>query len=96
MDKWHLSPAYDLTYSLNPLLNFKKTARALSVNGNRIDIKLADILKIADLYTIKNAKGVIQQVQESIGLWKEKAEYLGIPSSIITSISNNFKTFDLK
>ena len=96
MDKWHLSPAYDLTYSLNPLLNFKKTARALSVNGNRMDIKLADILKIADLYTIKNAKGVIQQVQESIGLWKEKAEYLGIPSSIITSISNNFKTFALK
>lgn len=32
-DSWNLTPAYDLTYAPNPLLTFKTTSRALSING---------------------------------------------------------------
>jgi len=61
-ERWELSPAYDLTYALNPLVNFTSTKRALSINGKRSEINLNDILGIADKYTIKNPTGIIKNV----------------------------------
>ncbi len=94
-DRWHLSPAYDLTYSLNPLLNFKETNRALSVNGKRQHISLDDLLTIADAYTIKNPRGIIRQTQDAIKIWEETAYKMKIPSNVITAIIRNFHIFDL-
>lgn len=90
-DKWNLSPAYDLTYSLNPLMNYKRVSRALSVNNKRVDIELDDILSIADKYTIKNPKGIIETIQNAIGLWTKNAIQLNIPDPIIESIQKDFR-----
>lgn len=90
-DKWNLAPAYDLTYSLNPLINFKRSTRALSINGKRIDITLDDVLKIADKFTIKNPKGIITQVQNNIPSWEENAKKLQIPERIINAIQKDFR-----
>jgi serine/threonine-protein kinase HipA len=92
-DSWNLSPAYDLTYSLNPLINFKRVSRALAINSKRVDISLNDMLKIADTYTIKNPKGIITEVQESIAFWQQKANELGIHAAIIQSVEKGFKVF---
>ena len=92
-DGWGLSPAYDVTFSLNPEINFSKTSRALSINGKRVGVALEDILVIADKYTIKNAKGIIKEVQDVIPLWNEKAQEVGIPDKIIASIRKDFMTF---
>ncbi len=89
-DKWNLSPAYDLTYSLNPLITYKRISRALSVNGKRIDINFADLQQIAKTYTIKNVKGVVQEIQNGIGVWLEYAEELNIPQRIIQTIQHQF------
>ena len=62
-DNWQLSPAYDITFALNPLISFKNTKRALSINGKRSDIQANDILKLADEYTIKNPEGIIKHIQ---------------------------------
>ncbi len=62
-DSWDLSPAYDVTYALNPLLDFKNKSRALSINAKRTNISKSDILKIAEDFTIKNPEGVIKEVQ---------------------------------
>ena len=74
-DNWQLSPAYDMTYALNPLINFKKTQRALSVNGKRSNIKLKDMYKLADEFTVKNPEGVVKTVfshkEELIALFGE-------------------------
>ncbi len=69
-DKWRLSPAYDLTFALNPLLDFRKANRALSVNNKRNGIRLQDVLAIADKFTIKNPKGIIKEVQSMIEVLK--------------------------
>ena len=61
--RWELSPAYDVTFAINPLLNFKNPQRALSVNGKRSNINLADVKKIADDFTVKNPEGIIKSVQ---------------------------------
>jgi len=64
-DNWELSPAYDITYALNPLLNFKNPQRALSINGKRKAIRLRDVISIAERYTIKNSEGIIHEIQSS-------------------------------
>ncbi len=38
-----LAPAYDITYFFNPMANFNRTSRALSINGKRTDITKGDI-----------------------------------------------------
>lgn len=62
-DKWAISPAYDITFALNPLTNFKNPKRALSINGKRANITLQDINKIADDFTIKNPEGIVKEIQ---------------------------------
>lgn len=89
-DKWNISPAYDLTYSLNPLMNYTRTSRALSVNGKRIDISLKDVLTIAETYTIKNARNVVIELQNSIEFWNLRAKELEIPTNIIDRINKDF------
>ncbi|MHC5201556.1 HipA domain-containing protein [Myroides sp. LJL119] len=37
-DKWNLTPAYDLTYPLDALMNYTRVARAMAINGKRTNI----------------------------------------------------------
>jgi serine/threonine-protein kinase HipA len=88
--KWNISPAYDITYSLNPLMNYTRTSRALSINGKRVDITLEDVITIAETFTIKNPKRIIQEIQDAIAHWNQKADELSLPSNIVQSIQRDF------
>ena len=89
-NKWLLAPAYDLTFSLNPLLTYKRTSRALSVNGKRVGVLLSDVLKIADSYTIKNPKGIIDHVQHAISVWEAHAKEMAVPEMIVEGMKKQF------
>ncbi|MCB9263242.1 MAG: type II toxin-antitoxin system HipA family toxin [Flavobacteriales bacterium] len=89
-DKWHLSPAYDLTYSLNPMMNYTHVSRALSVNSKRIDIRLSDVMITAEKYTIKNPTGIIAKVQTAIEVLEKSMHENNIPIQIIKSIKSDF------
>lgn len=84
---WNLSPVYDVTYALNPLIDFKNSIRALSINKKRSKINFADVLKIAEYFTIKNPRGIIENIQskkvELLDLLNEN----GVPDRVIDSIS---------
>ncbi|RYM32881.1 type II toxin-antitoxin system HipA family toxin [Brumimicrobium glaciale] len=86
---WNLSPAYDLTYALNPLLNFKTTSRALSINSKRTDITKQDILAIAEEFSIKNPNGIIKEVQELTSRWTELAVEQNIPELVVKRIGED-------
>lgn len=88
---WHLAPAYDLTYSLNPLVNFTKTARALSINNKRVDVQLADLKYMAKKYTIKNHVDIVEEVQAVAPFWEAVALERGVPEKIVESISKDFQ-----
>ncbi|RQO75576.1 type II toxin-antitoxin system HipA family toxin [Pedobacter sp. KBW06] len=94
-DRWNLSPAYDLTYAFNPLLKVTKSSRALSINNKRTDIKLKDLLSLADEYTIKNPKGIIEKMQNGIELWLQNAKQLQLSEKIISNIYQDFITFQM-
>lgn len=89
-DNWNLGPAYDLTYALNPLIAFRTTSRALSVNGKRTNITIKDALAVAEAFTIKNPKGIIEEVQCLTSRWIAIADGLSIPKKIIDTIHNGF------
>ena len=89
-DRWNLAPAYDLTYALNPLITFKTTSRALSVNAKRTAITMKDILTVAEEFAIKNPKGIIEEVQGLTSRWVDIAHALVIPVKIIDTIDNDF------
>lgn len=89
-DQWNLSPAYDLTYSLNPIINYKSTSRALSINNKRVGIEVEDILKMAETYTIKNARNVVLEIQNGIDFWIQKSNELALPPGIVQSIRKDF------
>lgn len=85
-DAWQLSPAYDLTYALNPLINYKKVQRALAINGKRTAVGLDDILMLAEQFTIKNPKGIVQEVLATVELLAERMDEYGIPKRISSKI----------
>lgn len=91
-DAWDLAPAYDITFALNPLMNFKNVKRALSINNKRDHITRKDLLKLADDFTIKNPEGIINEVQsyrdELIGLFNEH----DVPKLVAERIANSFNT----
>jgi serine/threonine-protein kinase HipA len=88
-DSWGLGPAYDLTFALNPLITFKTTSRALSINGKRTEITIKDVLTVAEKFAIKNPKGIIETVQKLIPRWSEIATPLGVPQNIIEKIAQD-------
>jgi len=89
-DCWNLSPAYDITYSLNPTINYTRISRAMSVNTKRVDINLKDVLKIAENFSIKNPKKLIKAIQDSTSFWEMNAKEFSIPNHIIKSIRKDF------
>lgn len=89
-DTWSIASAYDITYSLNPMINYKKSFRALSINGKKANINFEDVKTVAEKFTIKGFKGIIREIQDGIGYWQELATELEIPEKISSSISKDF------
>ncbi|WP_312921580.1 type II toxin-antitoxin system HipA family toxin [Empedobacter brevis] len=92
-DRWNLAPAYDLTYPLDALKNYLRISRAMSINGKRTEINRADLLKIADLFTIKDANGIIDEVVQSTKQFRILCQEQNIPEKVIDKIESEFILF---
>lgn len=88
-DSWQLSPVYDVTYALNPLINFKNAKRALSINGKRSSITLKDVLKVAEDFTIKNPEGIVKNIQLHRDELLHLFEQHDVPSFVSEKIDKN-------
>lgn len=89
--RWFLSPAYDITYALNPLTDYKYTSRALSVNSKRNAITVDDVIQIAQDYTIKNPKGIIKEVQAAIPTLQRNLKEHDVSDRVVRSMMKNIK-----
>ena len=92
---WSLSPAYDLTFSYNENFN-RITPHFLSINGKNQDITLNDILQIANEYSIKSPKKIINEINQSFLNWSEIAQDLNISKKTIDYIAEKLKTIPYK
>ncbi|MDM1551630.1 type II toxin-antitoxin system HipA family toxin [Empedobacter falsenii] len=89
-DRWNLAPAYDLTYPLDALKNYLRITRAMSINGKRTEINRNDLLKLADLFTIKDANGIIDEVINSTNQFRILSKEQDIPEKVIDKIESEF------
>ena len=89
-NSWNLAPAYDLTYPLNLNLTFTNISRALSINNKRQEISIKDMLAIAEMFSIKNPKGIIKEIQQITLKWNNLATQLNVPNKVIKAIQNEF------
>lgn len=71
--QWELSPAYDVCFAYRPDSQWV-SQHALSVNGKRDEIKKHDLEIVAKSMNIKQAKGIIDQIHQSVKKWNEFAE----------------------
>ncbi|MGV0752306.1 type II toxin-antitoxin system HipA family toxin [Empedobacter brevis] len=92
-DRWNLAPAYDLTYPLDALKNYLRISRAMSINGKRTEINRADLMKIADLFTIKDANRIIDEVVQSTNQFRILCQEQDIPEKVVDKIESEFILF---
>ncbi len=89
-NKWNLAPAYDLTFAVNPLLNFKHLNRACSLRGKRHHITKKDVLDLAHQFSIGNPKGILREVMKESRNFESLCQAQNIPPKIIQAVKANF------
>lgn len=93
--EWNLSPAYDLTFSYNENFN-RTTPHFLSINGKNQNFNLKDMLHIADEYSIKNPKKIINEINQSFHNWRKIARDLNISEKTTVYIACKLNTIPYK
>ncbi len=85
---WHLSPAYDVTYSYDAQNKWLR-AHQMSINGKTVDISLEDLINAGKVMGLKKRKcqNIIEEVSEAVGQFADFAALAGIREKTIESIS---------
>ncbi len=78
---WHLSPAYDMTYSLS-----RNGVHQMSLNGKTHSHTRDDFRKLSQEFNIKNWSIIIDEVKEALSSWNSLATQYGISKERISSL----------
>ena len=95
MDKsgdWSLSPAFDLTYSYNPVGAW--TARhQMSMNGKRDDFFMEDFKACAKAASMKRGRAefIVGEVLATVSRWRNYAEEAGVPAEVREGIQRGLR-----
>lgn len=86
---WRLSPAYDLTFTVNLKNPFRGDRQAMTLMGkDRFETK-DDFIRLAENNDIRGAKAIIAQVETTVASFRTYAEQAHVPSAIIEAIEKN-------
>lgn len=85
---WRLSPAYDM----NPSIDSGGLALNIDLDHNDLDVDLARSVGVYFNLTEKQIISTIQEIQNAVSTWQEKAIKLGIPSAQIRVMEPAFTT----
>jgi serine/threonine-protein kinase HipA len=85
MDKsgnWRLSPAFDMTYSYNPVSDWTSTHQ-MTMNGKRDDFTMDDFRACAKTAALKRGRGeaIIEDVRAVVSHWRDYADDTGVPAA---------------
>jgi len=71
--EWQFAPAYDLTFSYSNYGFHSTMVAGESQNPGR-----KELMKLATHFGVKNAKAIIEQVQDALDTWEETAKECGV------------------
>lgn len=88
--KWHISPAYDLVFSVDPDSHFYRD-HELSALGKRKNFSRRDLLSFAQRQDIKNASNIIEEVAQAVVNFRFYAEKVAIDEYWVKKIEQVLK-----
>jgi serine/threonine-protein kinase HipA len=83
--KWKLSPAYDICHAYRPDSEWV-SQHNLSINGKRKDFVKDDLLTIAKQNNIRNPRGIINEVLETVAKWMNYAAKYKVDNTLAKAI----------
>ena len=87
---WHITPAYDLTFScFNPGNKFDP-AHYLRIGGKTVDIGYEDLVEFGRKFSISNPNEIIQSTAECVAQFRSVAQEVGVDSYWIDKIEAHF------
>nr|MBP7472391.1 type II toxin-antitoxin system HipA family toxin [Prevotella sp.] len=89
--KWHITPAYDLIFSVDLDAPSYINNHCISINGKTSDITRNDLLSFAAGQDIKDAANIIDSISEKVVNFKKYAEQCNISKGWILRIENYLK-----
>lgn len=86
---WSLSPAFDMTYSYDPLGKWTKVHQ-ISLSGKRDEFQRSDLLAFASKCNIhhKAANEIIEQTRESFSGFSTLAKQYEVPSKLMHTVDS--------
>jgi len=84
---WELAPAYDICHAYQPKHKWV-SQHALSVNGKRANITVADLLAIGRSIGSKNSVEIIQLIEVTVHNWKTFAQDVGVSKQLRNEIDS--------
>jgi serine/threonine-protein kinase HipA len=90
---WRLSPAFDISYAWNPRGEWT-SRHQMSANGKRDGFEREDMLALAKVADIKNARAeqMIQHVIEVVRHWPDFAREAGVNDEQVKKIQASHRT----
>ena len=89
-DDWHITPAYDLTFScFNPGNRFDP-AHYLSLNGKTMNISGHDLLTLGRIYNIKNPNAIIRECVDAVMEFRDIAARYDVSEQWIDKVERHF------
>lgn len=87
--RWHLSPAYDMTFIFNHGAHQPNKEHCMSVRGKLTDLTMEDILAFAHDNGITRPKAIIQEVYEALQNFRSEAMANHVPAEFIGIIESS-------
>lgn len=89
-ESWHITPAYDLTFScFNPGNKFAP-AHYLSLNGKTMGIGADDLMMLGRIYSIKNPNAIIRECVDAVMEFRAIAAKYGVSEPWIDKVERQF------
>ena len=86
--QWHLSPAYDLTYSHNPAGKWTNQHQ-MSINGKRDHFTREDLIAVGESISLPRPGEILDEVAEAVSQWPAFARESGVEARVIEEIGRN-------
>jgi serine/threonine-protein kinase HipA len=87
---WRLSPAYDLTYSVDLAAPAYSNRHSLTVNGKSEEITREDLETVGQNNDIQDYNTLIDDVSGAVVKFAEYAKDLGIDAKLLEAIKADF------
>lgn len=92
---WRLSPAYDLTFTVNYKNRFIGDRHAMSIEECDRNITRKQLLRLAKANDVRNPDEIIREVSNVLATFKDKAKEIGI-DDVFANLISDFINLQIK